>query len=186
MKKNWGYHLTRGRVSRQSLRVVATFFTFLKCYVAILKNICILCSWNLQNMFKLSFSFCINKNIGDIPIFRTFLAKFLIFAYFSRKITIFRTCWRDRNGKNVVNMRGLNFEICINPTTCIMVYFKELLHLLPLISMFYAFFVGRQLRWKDHLDFHNTWYMYIVVGMIRFICFILYDIFTLEVCLIHV
>ena len=44
--------------------------------VVILKNICMLCSW------KLTFP-------GEIPIFRTFLAKFSIFAFVSLKIGYF-------------------------------------------------------------------------------------------------
>ena len=63
-----------------------------------MKNICILWSWNLQNMLELPLSFCIIKKPGEILIFRTFfIAKFWIFAYFSQKNAILRSgmfLWR--------------------------------------------------------------------------------------------
>ena len=92
--------LPGGRVSRQSQRVKgvdATFFSFKKTVVAFLKNICILWCWNLQNRLELPFPFCISKKPGEILIFRTFIAKFWIFANFTQKIAIFRSgmfLWR--------------------------------------------------------------------------------------------
>ena len=53
------------------------------------KNICMLCSWNLQSMLESPFPFFISQKPGEIPIFRTFLAKFSIFAYISLKIGYF-------------------------------------------------------------------------------------------------
>ena len=53
--------------------------------------------WNLQNMLELPFSFCISKKPGEILIFRTYMAKFWIFAYFAQNIAIFRSAmflWR--------------------------------------------------------------------------------------------
>ena len=61
-----------------------------------MKHICILWCWNLQNTLELQFYFCISKNPGEILIFRTFVAKFCIFA-FPKKIAIFRSgmfLWR--------------------------------------------------------------------------------------------
>ena len=40
-------------------------------------------------MLELPFSFFISKKLGEISILRTFLAKFLIFAYISLKINYF-------------------------------------------------------------------------------------------------
>ena len=48
-------------------------------------------------MLELPLSFCISKTLGEILIFRIFLAEFWIFAYFSQKIAIFRSgmfLWR--------------------------------------------------------------------------------------------
>ena len=63
------------------------------------KNICTLWCLNLQNMLELPFSFCISKKPGEILIFRTFVAKFGIFVYFSqkKKVALFRSgmfLWR--------------------------------------------------------------------------------------------
>ena len=94
---------TRGRVSRQSQRVrgVDAIFSVLRKHeFPILKKICILWCWNLQNMLELPFFFCISKKPGEILIFRTFIVKFWIFwifAYFTQNIAIFRSgmfLWR--------------------------------------------------------------------------------------------
>ena len=42
-------------------------------------------------MLELLFSFCISKKPSEILIFKTFIAKFWMFAYFLQKITIFRS-----------------------------------------------------------------------------------------------
>ena len=57
-----------------------------------MKNVCILWCWNLQNTLELPFSFCINKKLGEILIFRTFIAKVWILnvrLFFAKKIAIF-------------------------------------------------------------------------------------------------
>ena len=84
-----GITLPGGRVSRQSQRVrgECKLFQFLgKCQT----NVCILCSWNLQKMFELTFHFFTSKTPGEISTFRTFIATFWIFAYFSRQIFNFQ------------------------------------------------------------------------------------------------
>ena len=89
MKRNCGYHHTRGygKPSEsdgegggcnlfQFLDILSHHFE---------KKICKLWSWNIQNMFELSFSSCISKKNDEITIFRTFVAKFWIFIYFHKK-----------------------------------------------------------------------------------------------------
>ena len=106
-RRRIGYHLIRGKgkpSKSEGEGVVATFFFLILFFwhfkSPFWKNICILWSWNLQNLFELSFSFYIGKKPGEIPIFRTFITKFWnfwIFAYFSRKIAIFKfrhALWR--------------------------------------------------------------------------------------------
>ena len=59
-------------------------FSFKKTLIChILKNICMLWCWNLQNMLESPFSFCISNKPGEILIFRTFIAKFWIFWIFA-------------------------------------------------------------------------------------------------------
>ena len=53
-----------------------------------MKHICILWYWNLQNMFELSFAFCISKKPDQILIFRSFMVKCWISPIF-RKISQF-------------------------------------------------------------------------------------------------
>ena len=71
-EKNGGTTILGSRISRQTQRmrgVVATFFIFWHLRSPFWK---ILWSWNLQNMFELSFFFCISKQPCEISIFRTF------------------------------------------------------------------------------------------------------------------
>ena len=42
----------------------------------------------LTDMLELPFPICINKKQGEILIFRNFIAKFWIFAYFTQKVAI--------------------------------------------------------------------------------------------------
>ena len=76
----------------------ATFFSFKKTFIRHFekKKIPATMMLNLQNILELPFSFCIGKKTGEILIFKTFIAKFWIFAYFSQKIAIFRSaCFYD-------------------------------------------------------------------------------------------
>ena len=91
-KKIGGTPFRWGKVSRHRRRVTGGGCHLRKFEVAILKNICMLCSWNLQSMLESPFPFFISQKPGEIPIFRTFLAKFSIFsifAYISLKIGYF-------------------------------------------------------------------------------------------------
>ena len=83
------------------------FHFFNEFDVATLRNICILWSWNLRNIFKFSFFFCISKTPGEILLFRTFN-----FGLFFTKIAIFRfrhVLWRH----NYITARAILF-VCID------------------------------------------------------------------------
>ena len=81
----------------------ATFFSFWNFESPFwTKNICKLWSWNLQNMFELSFFFCISKKSVKFQYLELLLHN-LNLHLFSRKIAIFRfrhalygviTAWR--------------------------------------------------------------------------------------------
>ena len=105
MKKNGGTTLPGGRVSRQSQRVGGLMqpFQFLENRkFAVLKNICILWCWNLQNMLELPFHFCISKKKkrwnSDIQNFYSEILNFrLFYAKKSQFSSIFRSgmsLWR--------------------------------------------------------------------------------------------
>ena len=85
-------YVPRGRVSRQSQRVGvdATLFSFQKFWFAILKKISAhYDAETYRTCWKYHFPFVYAKH-REILIFRTFIAKFWMFAYFSQKVVIFR------------------------------------------------------------------------------------------------
>ena len=55
--------------------------------ITILRKILLVWSWILQYMLEMSFPSFMSKTPREIPIFRTFLAKNLILAYMSLKIS---------------------------------------------------------------------------------------------------
>ena len=87
-KKIGGTTLPGGRVSRQSQRVgglMQPLKTLIRHFEKYLHTMML----NLQNMLELPSSFWISKQPGEILVFRTFIAKFWIFAYFMQNIAIF-------------------------------------------------------------------------------------------------
>ena len=96
MKKIGSTTLPGGRVSRQSQRVRgvdATFFSFKKTLIRHFEkylHTMILKLTEHVGITTFLLYICISKKPGEILIFRTFIAKFWIFAYFSQKIAIFR------------------------------------------------------------------------------------------------
>ena len=106
MNKNWGYQLTRGRVSRQSQRVRRWMQPFqLKKKKKKKKKTLIRHSEKYLHTMMLKLTEHVDITIflsykqkpDEILIFRTFIAKFWIFVYFSQNIAIFRSgmfLWR--------------------------------------------------------------------------------------------
>ena len=79
MKKNGGTTLPGGRVSRQSQRVRgvgATFSVFRKQKFRHFEKYLHLIMLKLTEHVGITIPFCISKKVGEILIFRTFIAKF--------------------------------------------------------------------------------------------------------------
>ena len=91
MKENGGTTLPRGRVSRQSQRVRgvdATFSVFRKQKIRHFEKYLHSMMLKLTEHVGIFISLLYKQKPGEILIFRTFIAKLWIFAYFTQKVAI--------------------------------------------------------------------------------------------------